>query len=227
LKPTPFARQVFSYDIINDLSLETLPELQNQFVRIKPHIPFTPPSEEGTIIFPGFDGGGEWGGQAVDPDGVLYVNSNEMPWILTMINAAAGDTNGERVYLQMCAGCHGKDRSGTQIQGTPVPSVTQAALIEKQLNRAALNEKIQKGTGIMPAFGFLSSKDLNAVINFLLTDNGEPKMISTTKNNKIVYGHTGYNRWKDTHGYPAVKPPWGTLNAIDLNTGEYRWKTTL
>jgi len=226
-KPAPFARQVFSFDIINDLSPDTLPDLQNQFVRIKPHIPFTPPSEQGTIIFPGYDGGGEWGGQAVDPNGILYVNSNEMPWILTMINAAEGDTNGERVYLQMCATCHGIDRSGTQIQGSPVPPVTLAALKEKQLDRQALSEKIQKGAGIMPPFGFLSSNDFNAVLNFLLKNGGGPTSENQNSNNEIVYVHTGYNRWKDAHGYPAVKPPWGTLNAINLNTGDYVWKTTL
>jgi quinoprotein glucose dehydrogenase len=37
----------------------------------------------------------------------------------------------------------------------------------------------------------------------------------------------GYERWRDAEGYPAIKPPWGTLNAIDLNTGEYRWRITL
>ena len=41
------------------------------------------------------------------------------------------------------------------------------------------------------------------------------------------YTHTGYNRWLDSNGYPAVKPPWGTLNAIDLNTGDYVWRTPL
>src|SRR5690606_32728163 len=48
--------------------------------------PYAPPSEEGTLIFPGFDGGGQWGGAAFDPEsGWLYVNASEMPWILTMV----------------------------------------------------------------------------------------------------------------------------------------------
>jgi quinoprotein glucose dehydrogenase len=228
-KPAPFARQVFSYDIINNLFPETLAELQNQFVRVRPHIPFTPPSEQGTIIFPGFDGAAEWGGQATSPDGVLYVNSNEMPWILTMINTASGSTNGERVYLQMCAACHGQDRLGTQIQGTLVPPLTRDKLSEKGLGLSEVTEKIQKGAGIMPSFGFLSEKDLTAVSNYLMVDwDSEKETDDPSPLDAVVtYGHTGYNRWQDSNGYPAVKPPWGTLNAIDLNTGEYLWKTTL
>ena len=40
----------------------------------------------------------------------------------------------------------------------------------------------------------------------------------------MKYHLTGYNRFLDPDGYPAVAPPWGTLNAINLNTGEYLWK---
>jgi hypothetical protein len=50
---------------------------------------------------------------------------------------------------------------------------------------------------------------------------------STTNAAPPPFTHTGYNRFFDPDGYPAVKPPWGTLNAIDLNTGEYRWTVTL
>jgi glucose dehydrogenase len=38
------------------------------------------------------------------------------------------------------------------------------------------------------------------------------------------YDFTGYKKFLDPDGYPAVVPPWGTLNAINLNTGEYVWK---
>jgi quinoprotein glucose dehydrogenase len=159
----------------------------------------------------------------------LYVNSNEMPWILTMINTASGSTNGERVFLQMCAACHGKDKIGTQIQGTLVPPLTRAKLGEKGLGLTEVKEKIQKGAGIMPSFGFLSEKDKTAVVNYLMvgTDAEEGNNAPSPTSEIVTYGHTGYNRWQDSNGYPAVKPPWGTLNAIDLNTGEYLWKTTL
>ena len=231
-KPEPFARQVLSYDLINDLFPEKQKELQDRFIRLRPHMPFTPPSEQGTIIFPGFDGAAEWGGQAADPEGILYVNSNEMPWILTMVNATEGATNGERVFLQMCSACHGQNRLGSENQGTIIPPLTTDKLAEKNLDEAGVREKIQQGAGIMPSFGFLPEKDLDAVIKYLFVEaevksTDRPSAENESTGSKIVYGHTGYNKWKDSDGYPAIKPPWGTLNAIDLNTGEYLWKTTL
>ncbi len=38
---------------------------------------------------------------------------------------------------------------------------------------------------------------------------------------------TGYRKFLDPDGYPATAPPWGTLNAINLSTGEYAWKVPL
>ena len=47
----------------------------------------------GTIMFPGFDGGAEWGGAAFDPaSGLLYVNANEMAWILRLMERPANPT---------------------------------------------------------------------------------------------------------------------------------------
>jgi quinoprotein glucose dehydrogenase len=50
---------------------------------------------------------------------------------------------------------------------------------------------------------------------------------STRSSSASPYRFAGYERWKDPDGYPAIKPPWGTLSAIDLNTGEYRWRIPL
>ena len=38
---------------------------------------------------------------------------------------------------------------------------------------------------------------------------------------------TGYKTWKDPDGNPAITPPWGTLNALNLATGEYEWQIPL
>ena len=59
----------------------------NAFARVRTGHIFEPPSTQGTLVFPGFNGGAEWGGAAFDASsGRLYVNSSEIPWILTMIS---------------------------------------------------------------------------------------------------------------------------------------------
>lgn len=253
LKPEPFSRQVFSYSEISDVSPASHRAILDQFSRLRPHTPFVPPSTEGTIVFPGFDGGAEWGGAAVDPSGVLYVNANEMPWILTMVPTKAdpdgSSSSGRALYTQICAACHGMDRLGNPAQN--VPALVQLA---DRLQKADVLTLLQTGRGVMPSFAFLNEAQMEAIIEDMWSpqptaDPGvevqiearvevadQPKESSTSAAAKkhgagalgtIPYSHTGYNRWLDPDGYPAVKPPWGTLNAIDLNTGEYRWRVTL
>jgi quinoprotein glucose dehydrogenase len=236
-KPAPFARQVFDYDHITDISRESHRAVLDQFVKLRPHTPFMPPSTEGTIIFPGFDGGGEWGGAATSPDGVLYVNGNEMPWILTMVetrpdaDANIAASSGKAIYTQICAACHGMDRKGNAAQN--VADLTDVAA---RLKIADVLAVLDAGKGVMPSFAFLSEKQREAVAGYLLGlapvgNEGEDADADADADAKVFdavpYGHTGYNRFFDPEGYPAVKPPWGTLNAIDLNTGEYLWSTRL
>jgi len=233
LKPAPFARQLFTYNEITDLSPESHRVVLDTFERLRPHVPFAPPSTQGTIIFPGFDGGGEWGGAAADPDGILYVNANEMAWILTMVPTQPGTNTavvkGERLFLQICAACHGQERRGNA--GQNVPSL---ADISKRMSRAEIIRLLQTGRGMMPSFGFLSEPQKRSVADFVMGNN--PPQDAASRSGEIAgedvlggvpYTMTGYNRWFDTNGYPAVKPPWGTLNVIDLNTGEYRWRVPL
>ena len=248
LKPAAFARQVFTADEITDRTPEAHRAVLNQFARLRAHVPFAPPSREGTIILPGFDGGAEWGGAAVDPAGVLYVNANEMPWILTMIETGGATTLGEQVYLQNCAGCHGADR-----KGNPASNIPSLADLGARLNHDQAMEVITKGRAVMPPWGFLPLDRREAVIGFLLghstppADPAAPKVPPVPAVAPVVaapawptymndvkeaatpppYTHTGYNRFLDPEGYPAIKPPWGTLNAIDLNTGEYLWRVPL
>jgi quinoprotein glucose dehydrogenase len=233
LKPAPFARQLFSANEITDISPEAHKAVLDRFVKIRPHTPFLPPSREGTIIFPGFDGGAEWGGAAVDPrQGILYINANEMAWVLIMTesNPAEGGalSSGQRIYSQICAACHNANRIGDA--GNTVPPLVDIA---KKLKKPDILQLLATGRGRMPGFGFLSASQKDAVAGFIL---GEAPSGSETRDGHSIddnlvlnepYRHNGYKRWFDPKGYPAVKPPWGTLSAIDLNTGDYLWRTTL
>ena len=231
-KPAPFARQLFTHDQITDRTPAAHREVLERFVKIRPHVPFQPPSREGTIIFPGFDGGAEWGGAAVDPEGVLYVNGNEMPWVLTMVEtparAGSSPATGAAIYQQICAACHGTDRTGNRAQN--VPSLIG---VERRLDAAAVQALLKTGKGVMPSFGFLSDRQRSLVADHVLgrtpvdESGAGPAQSAGDALGMIPYSMTGYHRWLDSNGYPAVKPPWGTLNAIDLNSGEYRWRVPL
>jgi len=234
-KPAPFSRQLFTYDDITDISPESHRHVLERFAKIRPHTPYLPPSREGSIVFPGFDGGAEWGGAATDPDGVLYVNGNEMPWVLTMVETkrkgAEPLASGEAIFTQICAACHGVDRQGNKAQN--VPSLVG---VEQRLKKPDVLALLKTGKGVMPSFDFLTENQRQLVVDYLLgTAPATPANDAGRKEElggvdvlgTIPYTMTGYHRWLDTNGYPAIKPPWGTLNAIDLNTGEYRWRVTL
>jgi quinoprotein glucose dehydrogenase len=186
---------------------------------------FTPPSLQGTIVFPGFDGGAEWGGSAWDPEtGILYVNSNEMAWILRLVPRAAskGRDTGSSLYQRNCSGCHRPDRKGTPPEFPALDRVGQTR------TREHVTEIVRKGAGRMPGFGHLGDGGVNAMVRFIMT--GDDLPVSGAEHNPAViapalrYGIDGYNKFLDPEGYPAVSPPWGTLNAINLHTGKYAWK---
>jgi quinoprotein glucose dehydrogenase len=227
VKPPPFARQILTEDGLTDLSAEARAAVRERFRRVRSDGQFVPPSTQGTIIYPGFDGGAEWGGSAFDPQTrLLYVNSNEMAWILEMLELpppGEGDLPlGARLYAQHCAVCHGIDKKGdTQGQYPPIDD------IEGRLTRKDLRALLEEGRGVMPAFPFLSPAQEEALAAHTL---GEPEPAYSTKEAAEAgrpYTHLGYNRFLDPDGYPAVKPPWGTLNAIDLDAGEIRWTVAL
>lgn len=229
VKPAPFARQAHTLTV-KDISpyAENKAELIKQFKTYR-KTRFAPPSREGSVILPGFDGGAEWGGAAADPDaGILYVNSNEMPWILTMIDtpdeeALAQLSPGEKVYIRNCSNCHGQDRNGN-------PKSNYPSLIDvgNRLDRNTIGNLITNGKGMMPGLTLLSAAEKQAVTDYLL--GSEKKEVAAAEGTKMPYlpfTSTGYNKFLDSKGHPAIAPPWGTLSAIDLNTGRYRWQIPL
>lgn len=225
LKPEPFSRQRFGPEDLTDISPAAHQAVLEQYKKVRPHAPYAAPSREGTIIFPGFAGGGEWGGAAVDPDGILYVNGQDMPWILNLVDATRETTRGGQVYARSCVVCHGLQRGGKP-SGT-APSLTG---VSQRLSAEATREVVQNGRSGMPSFAFLGNVNVEAVVDYIRDEaptaspDGAPV---AAKPGDVPFTSTGHNQWLDPEGYPAVKPPWGTLNAIDLNTGEYLWRRTL
>jgi quinoprotein glucose dehydrogenase len=178
-----------------------------------------------TVIFPGFDGGAEWGGAAIDPaSATLYVNANDIAWTGALAPAAEGQ-NGRGLYLQFCASCHRDDQTGTP------PQIPSLAGVGTRRTRAQLVDLIVKGAGRMAGFPALGEPAVNAIIEYLLTGAAapaaNPPAAAAEEAPPTPYRFTGYNKFLDPDGYPAVAPPWGTLSAIDLNTGNYAWQIPL
>jgi quinoprotein glucose dehydrogenase len=230
LLPPPFVPQIFTKKEITDIDAESHVYISEILSRSRTGDLFIPPSTEGTIIFPGFDGGGEWGGAAVDPTtSILYINSNIMAWLLTMVEnkqSQEGNTNaGEQVYKLNCTACHGVEQ-----QGDPTGTYPSLKAVSEKYSKEEILEIISAGRGFMPSFSHLKTNEKDALVAFLI---GKKTSLDThsqgIENNtgSVPYTHTGYNRLLDQNGYPAVKPPWGTISAIDLNKGTILWQIPL
>src|SRR5260221_960307 len=147
-----------------------------------------------------------------------------MPGILTVAETERpGFPRGPEPYRQYCAACHDAERQGAPQQAAPALND-----VASRWGKADLVGLIDKGKGVMPSFAFLSDHDKGAVASFLLGEEAKaPTGFVEPAPSGVPYTHTGYNRFLDPQGYPAVKPPWGTLNAINLNTGTIDWKVPL
>lgn len=226
-KPAAYARQAYTLTE-KDIS-PYAPDRDSLAIKFKGYKKalFAAPSKEGTVILPGFDGGAEWGGAAADPQqGILYVNSNEMAWILTMKDTPKESdlsalSPGEKVYTTYCATCHGPQRKGNAKSG--YPSLVD---IGSRRDRPFVNQLLTSGKGMMPGFPMLTAQEKQALVSFLFGDEKVEAASSTpaTRKTFLPYQSTGYNKFLDANGLPAITPPWGTLNAINLNTGEFLWK---
>ena len=214
--PPPFVRQGLTEDMLTQRTPEAHAAVLEQFRLLKSGM-WEPPSLVGTAIFPGFDGGGEWGGAAFDPDsGLLYVNANEMPWIMQLVPTVTAS-----LYEVNCASCHGDDRRGS----ASVPTLEN---IGERFTSDELGGLIREGVGTMPGFAEMGGRGINDMVEFLLTgiDPGAAPDV-TSAPTWLPYRSAGYVIFLDPDGYPAITPPWGTLNAIDLNSGEIRWQIPL
>ncbi len=230
-RPLPFSRQTLTDQDLNPYSVNREALLAKfRQARIGAFVPF---GRHDTILFPGFDGAAEWGGAAVDPAGILYVNANEMAWVARLRESPkqaelAELSPGNRVYSTYCVGCHGPERKGNPANG--IPSM---ADLGARRPRSEVLTIIKTGKGMMPGFPALVEGEQQALVDFLFGAEkieGDASPAATTVRSPTVrtpYRLDGYVRFLDQDGYPAISPPWGTLSAIDLNSGEHLWRVTL
>jgi quinoprotein glucose dehydrogenase len=218
-KPAPFARQVLTEELLTNRTPEAHRWAVERFRTFYGGTPFMPfRADQETIIFPGFDGGAEWGGPAFDPEtGILYVNANEMAWT-SHLTKNETVKSARQLYLQNCANCH-----GDTLAGSP-PQLPKLLNMGPKWDQTAISKIIRQGAGRMPGFPNFSDADVKAVAQYILS--GESKPIEADEPAAVTqdYRFTGYRKFLDPDGYPAIAPPWGTLSAIDLNSGEYVWK---
>jgi quinoprotein glucose dehydrogenase len=231
--PAPFMRQSFTEKDINPLlSKESFEDVKARLASYKNGNLFYPPSLQGTVVFPGLDGGGEWGGPSYDPEtGILYVNANEMAWIIQAVDltnkpvtAENFEQAGKRLYQNNCMTCHGPERKGSG----NFPSLLG---VEKKYTSADFHSLLQSGRRMMPAFKQLNEDEREAIASFVLNVKASRSRLFIERKKddsfKLPYTITGYNKFLSKEGYPALAPPWGTLNALDLHTGQWIWKKTL
>ncbi|MGC4234913.1 MAG: c-type cytochrome [Niabella sp.] len=225
--PKPFARQHLSEKDITVFS-DKRDSLLSVFRNSNKGL-FHPLELKETILFPGADGGAEWGGAAVSPDGMMYVNANEMAWVFSLSKKNKSGTavaaSGHTLYNTYCGSCHKPDLSGSPESGFPALLDLKSRM--KQDQALAI---VSAGKGMMPGFTMLSKEQKQMIVDYLygqdkveaMDDPGQAAAFDD-----IPYEFNGYNKFLDEQGYPAITPPWGTLTAIDLNTGEHRWQLPL
>ena len=222
--PPPIARQTMTEETLTKRTPEAHANVLKRFREYRSKNHYDPPSKEGTIVTPGFDGGPGWGGAAYDPSsGFLIVNSNEVPCIAKIIERPmkAAQATARNIYERNCSSCHGKDLSGTP------PEFPALIGLNKKYNEEQTLTIIRGGVGRMPGFGgSMNGESLRAVTKFLLTGEDSKVANDVSKPSPIEqkYMMEGYPRFLDPDGYPAISPPWGTLNAIDLNKGTIAWQ---
>jgi len=204
-----FTRQEFEMTTRNQEAVDFVTELIEPLDQRL----FAPPTTAGVLFYPAYDGGAEWGGSAYDPNGhKLILNAQEIGGILRVYERPAGFARG--LYAENCGVCHGEDRAGTD-RGVSLLNIAD------RLSGGQIAEVIRDGRGNMPAFDSLEGYERGAIAGYIRNPDAEDQNIES---DEIDYAFAGYLRVRDHEGLPGNAPPWGTLNSIDLATGEIDWQ---
>ncbi len=229
VNPAPFARQRLTENLLSERTPEVHAWALEKFREFRSEGQFVPFSVgKDTVIFPGFDGGAEWGGAAADPEtGILYINANDVAWTGALAENTTENTP-KSLYLNQCAVCHGEKMAGSP------PAIPSLVGLGERMSAADVASTIRNGKGRMPGFANLEndSDQWYGLLDYVMsggTKESANKEVASAgpASTAMKYHFTGYHKFLDPEGYPAVAPPWGTLNAINLNTGEYVWKIPL
>jgi quinoprotein glucose dehydrogenase len=219
--PAPFARQRVSRDMLTNRTPAAHAWALDQFQNMQSDGQFLPMTiGKMTVVMPGFDGGGEWSGAAIDPaTDILYVGSSEMPWLGALVPKSTGGAAGSQIYQSQCAMCHGVDRAGSP------PAFPSLVRVFDKISQPEVIATVKGGKGRMPSFPGLDDRAISSLLEFLRSDPATAN--PAAENSHPEYVFSGYRKFTDPEGYPAIAPPWGTLNAIDLKTGKLVWKIPL
>jgi len=223
--PERFNKLVFTAQDLTDRNPDVAQFATNAFKSVTTGF-YRPASLGHPNLFYGIDGGAEWSGCCVDPEGRLYISANNLAWMISIFrdddprdDLSKPKTPGRLVYEKACAACHGLNKMGIGV-APPLRG------LRSRLSDTNIVHQIRSGKNGMPAFASLSEADVKAVTDYLLFRE-EGTQTPPEKSDRPRYGFTGYPRFLDNEGYPASKPPWGTLNCLDLNTGKLLWTVPL
>ena len=225
--PEPFMTMVFDETRILNLKPEWEADIRNQLEGAIYGDTWAPPHPEKPIVlFPGMDGGGEWGGASFDPvTQTLYVNANQIPWVIGMTPNADYENVGKSVYTNFCGNCHGLDRKGNP------PAIPSLLEVKKKYTYDSLALLLQKGRGAMPSFAHISDENRKVLLEYLFdkaVDEGDKQEMEGGTNQLFPrYYMDGYKKLVTKDGLYGSNPPWGLLTAIDMNTGKKKWQVPL
>lgn len=235
-KPKPFARQSFT---ANDLSPFLEPaereSLMKQMAAARNSGLFTPPSTVDTVEMPGNNGGANFGGAAIDPArGYFYVVSKDLPSMLKLtlamepLRTGTPEVRGQALYEANCSLCHGAD-----LRGKP-PAIPSLADVGGHLANDEILKTIRSGKGAMPSFARLGDPEVESLLAYLVHPERAPAMETEARQAKPAVGDPARAQYRSGFGFmfaesglPAIAPPWTTLTAYDLNTGDIRWQIPL
>jgi len=254
-KPAPFARQRFTVDDLSPyLEPEEKERLRAQILKARNRGLFEPPSTEDTIEMPGNNGGANYGGSAVDPThGYLYVVSKDLPAMLKLsLEDPVSKTGPPRLharalYQANCERCH-----LANLQGAP-PAIPSLVGLPTRLTDNQIRVIVKFGKGLMPPFAKLTSEEIDLILSYLAdpasasahstansiaannpapsnpAHNPPPGNLTNAGSVDPVAAHytSGFGFMLAHSGLSVIAPPWTTLTAYDLNSGEMRWQIHL